>query len=106
MLIADINVGQIISFKDDKHCNLFIYTQVGQQIFSKLYLRLNEKEKIAIINIPLLAYVIYYMACVLTNNYVWLWKNNDKTQIYNVQKIIIHTMVDLMNTLIEANMSK
>jgi len=106
ILISDINIGQIINLKDDKTCNFFIYTQISQVLFSKLYLRINEKEKIALINIPLLSYIIYYFACMITNNYIWLWKNNDKTQIYNVQKIIIHTIVDLINTLVEANMSK
>ncbi len=107
MLIADINIGQIISFKDDKRCNFFIYSQIGTSIFSNLYLRLNEKEKIAISNIPLLAYVIYYFACVVSNNYIWLWNSANKSEsVINVQKIIIHTMVDLLNTMIEANMSK
>lgn len=107
MLIADINIGQIISFKDDKRCNFFIYSQIGNSIFSNLYLRLNEKEKIAISNIPLLAYVIYYFACVVSNNYIWLWNSASKAEsVINVQKIIIHTMVDLMNTMIEANMGK
>jgi hypothetical protein len=106
MLIADINTGQILSFKDDKFCNFFIFSQIRESVFGKLFLRLNEKEKIAISNIPLLGYVIFYFACVLTNSYVWLWPKNDKAQIISVQKVIINTVVDLMNTLIEANMSK
>lgn len=106
MIIADLNTGQIISFKDDKHCNFYIYKQVGKQIFDKLYLRINEKEKILLSNIPLLCYVMYYFACVLTNNYVWLWKNNEKSQMYVTQRTIIHTMVDLINSIVEANLSK
>lgn len=106
MLISDINTGMILNFKDDKFCNFFIFTQVRDTIFGKLYLRLNEKEKIAISNIPLLGYTIFYMACILTNNYIWLWPKNDKSQIISVQKIIINTMVDLINTMVEANMGK
>ena len=106
MLIADINTGQILSFKDDKFCNFFIFSQVREPVFGKLFLRLNDKEKIAISNIPLLGYVIFYFACILTNNYIWLWPKNDKSQIISIQKVIINTVVDLMNTLIEANMSK
>ncbi len=106
MIIADLNIGQILNLKDDKFCNFFIFNQVKESIFSKLYLRINEKEKISINNIPLLAYVLFYIGCILTNNYVWLWANKDKSQIILVQKIIIHTLVDLINTLIEANMSK
>ncbi len=106
MLISDINTGQILSFKDDKYCNFFIFSQIRDSVFGKLFLRLNDKEKIAISNIPLLGYVIFYFACILTNNYIWLWPKNDKSQIISIQKVIINTVVDLMNTLIEANMSK
>ncbi len=106
MLIADINSGQILSFKDDKFCNFFIFSQIRDSLFGKLFLRLNEKEKIAISNIPLLGYVIFYFACVFTNSYIWLWPKNDKSQIIGIQKVIINTIVDLMNTLIEANMGK
>uniref|UniRef100_A0A6C0HVH9 Uncharacterized protein n=1 Tax=viral metagenome TaxID=1070528 RepID=A0A6C0HVH9_9ZZZZ len=104
MLIADLNTGQILSFKDDKFCNFFIFTQIRESVFSKLFLRLNEKEKIAISNIPLLGYVLFYFACVFTNSYIWLWPKNDKSQIISVQKVVINTIVDLMNTLVEANM--
>ncbi len=106
MLICDINIGMILGFKDDKFCNFFIFSQIKENIFSKLYLRINEKEKISISSIPLLAYTLFYMACILTNNYIWLWPKSDKSQIINVQKIIINTMVDLINTMVEANMSK
>ncbi len=106
MLISDINTGQILSFKDDKFCNFFIFSQIRESVFGKLFLRLNDKEKIAISNIPLLGYVIFYFACILTNSYIWLWPKNDKTQIISIQKVIINTVIDLMNTLVEANMSK
>jgi len=106
VLIADLNTGQIISMKDDRKCNYFLYSNIGEGLFSKLYIRITEKEKISISSIPLLAYVLFYMSCVLTNNYIWLWNSEDAKQQYNVQKTIIHTMVDLINTLIEANMLK
>ncbi len=106
MLVCDINIGMILGFKDDKFCNFFIFSQIRENIFGKLYLRINEKEKISISSIPLLAYTLFYMACVLTNNFIWLWPKSDKSQIINVQKIIINTMVDLINTMVEANMSK
>jgi hypothetical protein len=106
MLIADINAGMILSLKDDKFCNFFIFSQVRESVFGNLYLLLNEKEKISISKIPLFAYIIFYMACSITNNYIWLWPKNDKSQIISIQKSIINTIVDLINTLIEANMSK
>ena len=106
VLLADLNIGQIISMKDDKKCNYFLYSNIGEQLFSTLYIRITQKEKIAISSIPLLAYVLFFISCILTNNNIWLWSNEDTKQQYNIQKTIIHTMVDLINTLVEANMVK
>jgi hypothetical protein len=107
IIITEINLGQIISFKDDKKCNYFIYSKVGKNIFDSLYLRLNETDRIPISKIPLLGYVLFYFSCMLCNNYVWLWDyNNKENNVYNVQKIFINTMVDMMNTIIEANFRK
>ena len=40
----------------------------------------------------------------LTNNNIWLWDYNKKeNNIFVVQKLFIHTMIDLINTLFEAN---
>jgi hypothetical protein len=106
ILVADLNTGQIISMKDDKKCNYFLYSNIGEALFSKLYIRISEKEKILVSSIPLLAYVLFYMSCVLTNSYIWLWNSTDAKNQYNIQKTIIHTMIDLINTLVEANMLK
>jgi hypothetical protein len=76
---------------------------------------LNQKEKIPIEKIPLLCYTIYYLSCVFTNNRIWLWNENlegkSKEEIMkakqssriNVQKTIINTLIDLMNSITEAN---
>ena len=106
VLLADLNTGQIITMKDDKKCNYFLYSNIGEQLFSTLYIRITEKEKIEISKFPLLAYSLFFISCALTNNNVWLWNNDDAKQQYNIQKSIIHTMVDLLNTIIEANMVK
>lgn len=106
LLLTDINTGMILGFKDDKRCNYFLYDKVGKRMFENLFIRLNDKEKINISKIPLFGYVIFYFSCILTNNYIWLWNSNEKSGQYNVQKIIITTTVDLINTLVEANMKE
>ena len=106
IIISDMNVGQILTLKDDKSCNFYLYDRIGKTLFENLFIRIDEKVKISIKNIPLLGYVLFYFSCMLTNNYIWLWNSEKKTEKYNVQKIIIHTMVDLMNSVIEANMKK
>ena len=136
ILITEINFGQIISLKEDKKYNYFIYSKVGKNLFSGLYLRINQNQKIPIIDIPILSYILYYISGVLINNRIWLWNTNikkhrdDKTTrtteetdstkvndnrtkaekddelkrtMINIQKNIIHTIIDLMNTMCEVN---
>ena len=115
IIILELNPGQILNFKDDKSCNYFFYDKVGKTLFSNLFLRLNQKEKIAIEKIPLLCYSIYYFSCIFTNNRVWLWNEGTHTGTkeeinkkkhfskINVQKTIINTLIDLINSIIEAN---
>jgi hypothetical protein len=106
ILITELNTGQIMSLKDDKKCNYFLYSKVGKTLFDNLYLRLSENEKISINKIPLLGYIIFYFSCMLCNNNIWLWDKDSNINIYSIQKIFIHTMVDMINTLFEANMNE
>jgi hypothetical protein len=105
LLISEMNYGQIISFKENKKYNYFIFTKIGITLFSDLYLRKNKKEKILITDIPILAYTIYYITGILLDNNIWLWKN-DNNDIKNntiTHKHIIHTLIDLLNTISEIN---
>lgn len=109
IIITELNPGQILNLKNDKRCNYFFYSKIGDTLFKNLYLRLNDKEKILFTKIPLLTYVIYYFTCILTNNKVWLWVDNTETKDafnINIQKTIINTLVDLINSIIEANLEK
>lgn len=114
-MILEINPGQILSLKDDRSCNFFFYDKIGKTLFSNLFLRLNQKEKVPIEKIPLLCYTIYYFSCIFTNNRIWFWNENiqGKTKEetikakqfgrINIQKTIINTLVDLINSIMEAN---
>lgn len=108
IMISEMNTGQLVGLKNDKMCNFFIYNKLKNQMMGDLYIRMDKKEKIALADIPLLSYTIYYFSCALTNNYIWLWQKNDKNKgyIFSVQKTIINTVVDLLNTLVEANMEE
>lgn len=104
MIMADLNTGQILSFKEDKKCNFYLYSKVKEIMFKGLYFRVSKTEKIPVINIEGFAFTLFYFSCMLTNNNVWLWDYNKKeNNVFVVQKLFIHTMVDLINTLFEAN---
>jgi hypothetical protein len=110
IIISELNSGQILNFKNDKRCNFFFYLKFGDILFKNLYLRVNDKEKILITQYPLLTYIIYYFSCILTTNRLWLWNEttDNKTESFNIniQKSIIHTIIDLINSITEANLQK
>ena len=104
LLITELNAGQILNFKDDKRCNYFLFSKVIDQIFNGIYIRINQKEKKLLTKIPLLCYILFYLSCVVSNNKLWYSKNIDNNIL--IQKTIIHTVIDLINTITEANMSE
>ena len=109
IIITEMNSGQILSLRDDKRFNYFFFQKINQSLFGDLFIRKNQKEKIAVINIPLLAYVLYYMSGIMVTNRLWLYNDNNvdtkEKQLYiiNLQKSIINTTIDLFNTIVEAN---
>jgi hypothetical protein len=110
ILITELAPGQILNLKTDKRCNYFFYSKLGETIFKDIYIRVNAKDKIPISNFPLFGYVLYYISCVLTSNKIWLWNEDleEKKTDYNIaiQKTIIHTTIDLINSMVEANLEK
>ena len=109
MMIMELNSGQILSLREDKKYNYFFYQKIGQNLFNDLFLRLSQKEKIPLSKLPLLSYILYYMSGIMVSNRLWLYNDNtvdtkDKAlYLINLQKTVIHTVVDLMNSIVEAN---
>ena len=109
IIIIEMNSGQILSLREDKKYNYFLFQKIGQNLFGNLFIRKNQKEKIPITEIPLLAYILYYMSGILISNKLWLYNDlgvdiKDKPIfMINQQKTIINTVIDLFNSLVEAN---
>jgi len=110
VMLTELNSGQLLNLKEDKKINYFFFEKIGNILFSNLFLRINQKEKIPILKLPLFSFIIYYLSGIMVTNRIWLYNdittNPKDKQIFliNVQKTIIHTVVDLLNTLIEANL--
>jgi len=104
VMVTEMNAGQIISLKDDKICNFFLFNKLKESIFGNLFIRINQKDKIPALKLPLFCYVIYYFSCILVSNFIWLWNVQEKEK-FNaiIQNTIIHTMFDLINSVFEAN---
>ena len=104
IIMANLNTGQILSFKENKKCNFYLFSKIKDMMFNNLFFRISKTEKIPVIKIEGFAYTLFYFSCMLTNSTIWLWDYSKKeNNIFLVQKVIIHTMIDLINTLFEAN---
>jgi hypothetical protein len=109
IMLTELNSGQILSLKEDKRYNYFLFGKIGQSLCADLFLRLNQKDKISLNKLPLFSYILYYFSGIMVSNRLWLYNDTDvdakQKQIYliNLQKSVIHTVVDLINTTVEAN---
>jgi hypothetical protein len=109
IMLTEINSGQILSLREDKRYNFFLFKKIGSNFFTDIFLRINQKEKFELNNLPLFSYVLYYLSGMVIANRLWLYNDNstdakDK-QLYliNIQKSVIHTVIDLINSITEAN---
>jgi len=106
-IILEINLSQILYFSFDKLVNYFLFTKFGFNLFDNLYIRISNKNDIAPIkNYKMLCYVIYYLSGIFSKYDMWFAENipykpnNINPQI---QRIIIHTFVDAINSILEVN---
>jgi hypothetical protein len=105
IFIIEINHGYILSLKESKMCNYFIFEKLLDSLFSGIFLRVSKTEKIRIVKIPMLCYIIYYFSFILTFYKIWLWDSVDKEFNTSIQRQIIITVVELLNSLVESNIN-
>lgn len=112
LMLLELNNSQIMNMKGDKICNYYFYEKFGRNFFKGIKIRKNNKNDIVpILNYPTLCYSIYYMSCMATKYNMWsVTKATDTTSTTkkkkkrfdpNVQRIIINTLIDLINSVIE-----
>lgn len=109
-IILDLNATQLLNFNFDKSMSFFIFEKFGIRLFDGIYLRHNASiEAAEITAFPLLCYTIFYFSYMLLRYKLWnliddtpVDKNNVNPQL---QKIIIHTLVDFINSLVETNLN-
>lgn len=104
-IMLEINSGQILGIKENKFYNFYFY-QKFITLFSKLKIRLSEKEVITIDKLPLLAYTIYIFSGMIAKDSIWFSDKTTKNINIEAQKEIIHSIVDLINSIIETSFKK
>ena len=106
-IVNELNLSQILYLSFDKLVNYFLFTKFGFNLFDNLYIRISNKNDIAPIkNYKLLCYIIYYLSGIYAKFNMWYTEdipfkqNNINPQI---QRIIIHTFIDALNSILEVN---
>lgn len=106
-LINEISLNQVIFFIEDKFINIEIFKKHYKSLFFNLYIYVNNnKELKSIYNYPLLCYILYVFAGVLIRYNLWYNPNRIKGFDFDLYSSIIHTYVDLLNSILEVNTLK
>lgn len=106
MMILELNLTQIINIEFDKNCNLYLFEKFGLNLFDNLFIRYNNSNNVVKIRkYEGLCLVIFYFACMISKYNLWYHPLSDTNNfsVAMVQKDIIHTMVDLINSILEVN---
>ena len=114
LLILEINESQLTFMTGDKKgiCNFPIFDKFGHVLFDGIKIRKNKDGDIDNIkNYKVLCYIIYMISCMITKYNLWFFNSDDKDikkKKFNpiIQKSVIHTTIDLLNSIIENSVVK
>ena len=112
LVMLELNESQITHFNNDKKgfCNFVVFDTVYYSLFDGLKIRKNNKgDTVNIANYEIFCYMLYMISCNCTKYNLWYYDYkdaaDDKTKkqklLPTIQKIIIHTVIDILNSIIE-----
>ena len=112
LIMLELNESQISYFNNDKKglCNFIIFDKVFHTLFDGLKLRKNNKgDTVNVSDYEIFCYILYMISCYCTKYNLWYYDYkeaaNDKAKrqklLPTIQKIIIHTVIDIINSIIE-----
>jgi len=109
-LLLELNDTHVIYMGSDKLCNFFMFTKIKNILFQNIKIITNNTGKLDFItNYPVLCYMVFYISCMMTKYNMW-FKNEEQKNTgqsmakkYDpmIQKMIIHTLIDLVNSFLE-----
>jgi hypothetical protein len=112
LMVLEINESHISFIIGDKKglCNYAIFDKYGHALFDGLKIRKNKEGDVEDIKkFRVLCYMLYIISCMITKYNMWYYENQESAnkKKFNpvVQKMVIHTVVDILNSIIE-NSSK
>lgn len=109
LLLCEMTQSSIYFFPEDKMLNYFIFDRLGYSLFDNLMIRINSANDVTPIkSYKLLCYTIFIISGVIIKYNLWFGESTAKKGSINPaeQKIIIHTLVDMLNSILEINSQK
>lgn len=109
LIVCEITQSAIYFFPEDKMLNYFIFDRLGYSLFDGLMIRINSSNDVTPIkSYKLLCYTIFIISGIIIKYNLWFGESTAKKGAINPaeQKIIIHTLVDLLNSILEVNSQK
>lgn len=103
IFITELNGAQISMMVSDKIGNIYTFLKYGPKIFDNLLIKksVNDNDTIPIINYPILCYLIFIISYLLIKYKLWYYPENTNKSFNPIsQKIIINSLVDLINSII------
>lgn len=108
LMMLEISDTQLYYMVGDKICNYNVFLKYGISWFNGINIRKNNQNTIApILNYKVLCYIIFYTSCLITKYNLWKYEDvessKDKQKKFNpnIQKIVIHTLIDFINSILE-----
>lgn len=117
LLMLELTESQIMMMNVDKKgfCNFFIFEKIYQSLFEGLKFRKNNQgDVVPVKNYLIFCYVLYLIACFISKYNIWYYDFkdavNDKAKrnklLPVIQKIIITTVIDIINSVLENAIEK
>lgn len=104
MMLLELNDSQILLMGGDKTCNYYWFEKYGYSLFNGLMIKTNNLvDVVPMKNYKTLCYLIYFTSCMITKYNMWYSDSSMKVKKFDpiVQKRIIHTLIDCMNSILE-----
>lgn len=106
--LIEMNDSQLALLGGDRLCNYALFEKVGIGLFNGLKIIVNNKGTTEPIqNYMTLCYIIFYITCMITKYNMWQVQDSDiKKFDPKIQKTIIHTLIEYINSLLLVNSTK
>jgi len=116
MMVLEINETNITYIGDDKKkfCNIISFEKMKNNLFSDLKIICNKNGDVKfLVQFPILCYIIYTYSCCIANKTTLYQIDfsekkdiNKNMMIFTTMKSIIHTIVDVTNSILSKSIEK